>query len=75
MHRARSNFSIGLGPSYNVSSKHELRPQEWTGDVRMGWRPYPEKWPRIALGAQGSYGFTSEQVYGLIGARYTLKSF
>lgn len=69
------HFSIGLGPSYNVSSKVSVRPQEWTGDVAIGWVPYPQRWPRIVLGAEGSYGFDSNSVYGLLAARYTFRPF
>lgn len=69
------NFSIGLGMQYNASSKPSLRPQEWDADATIGWRPYPESMPAIALIAQGAYGLTSETVYLMLGVRYALKPF
>src|SRR4249920_1914303 len=33
------DFSIGLGMVYNFSSEPSIRPEEWTPDASMGWRP------------------------------------
>lgn len=72
---ADPNFSVGLGLSYNASSKPSVRPQETTGDVTVGWKPYPTDWPRLTVGAGASYGFTSQHPYLLFGVRWALDSF
>lgn len=72
---ADPNFSVGLGISYNASSKVSVRPQEITGDVAVGWRPYPERWPKVTLGGGAGYGFESENTYLTIAGRWSLDSF
>jgi hypothetical protein len=70
------NFSIGIGGQYNASSKPDLRQEGWDGDVTLGWRPYPEKWPQAALVAQGAYMFSEpNNVYLMLGVRYALRPF
>lgn len=66
------NFSIGTGIFYQASSKVSVRPQEWAGEVSLGWRPYPATMPRVVLVGQGSYGFDSDQASALVGVRYSL---
>jgi len=68
----RSDFSIGIGAQYNVSSEPEIRPEEWTGDVSVGWRPWPADMPALILVGQSSYGFTSEKVNAILGIRVEL---
>ena len=70
------NFSIAVGGQYNASSKPAIRQQGWDGDVTLGWRPYPERWPQGALIAQGAYMFAEPNpVYLTLGIRYALRPF
>lgn len=66
------NFSIGFGIQYQGSSDLVLRPQEWTPDVAVGWKPWPQKWPRVILGAGANYGLDSGQACAILAARYQL---
>jgi hypothetical protein len=69
------DFSIGVGVQYHASTEPVIRPEEWAGDVSVGWRPYPQNMPRVILVGQGWYGFESEQLGGLVGVRYHVGSF
>lgn len=69
------NFSIGFGIEYVTCTKPEVRPKEWAPDAVVGWKPAPERWPRVVLGAQGSYGLDSRQAYLYVAARYELAAF
>ena len=69
------NFSVGFGIEYVACSKPEVRPEEWAPNAVVGWRPAPQKWPRVVLGAQGSYGIDSRQAYLYVAARYELAAF
>lgn len=66
------NFSVGLGMQYNFSSENDIRPQEWTPDASLGFRPWPEEMPNVILIAQGSYGLDSNRAYVIAGVRYKL---
>lgn len=66
------NFSVGLGLEYQASSEPALRPQEWAGTVTVGWRPLPEKLPRVVLGVQGITGLDSRQIALVAAIRYQL---
>lgn len=63
------NFSIGLGAQYHFSSEPNVRPEEWSPDVSVGWVPWPLA-PKVILVGQAGYGMTSNQVYVLAGVRY-----
>lgn len=69
------NFSIGIGAQYHVSSEPQKRPQEFAGDVSLGWRPYPVNMPRVIVIAQSWWGFRSNQIGLIAGIRYSLGSF
>lgn len=69
------NFSIGLGAQYNGSSDPDLRPEGWDGDATIGWRPYPDRMPNVALVAQGAYLFTTQEAQMTLGIRYALRAF
>lgn len=66
------DFSVGLGMQYNFSSEPSIRPEEWTPDASIGWRPWPAEMPNVILVAQGSYGLDSNTAYVIVGARYAL---
>lgn len=66
------NFSIGVGAQYRLSSKTEVRPQEWQADVSMGWVPWPVEQKNLAVVLQGSYGFDSDKAACLAGLRYVI---
>lgn len=63
------NFSIGLGIQYHFSSEASIRPEEWAPDIKLGWRPWPVKAPKVVLNVQSGYGLDSKQVSVLAGAR------
>jgi hypothetical protein len=63
------DFSIGIGACYHVSSSPALRPEEWAGDVTIGYRPWPADMPAMILLARGVYGFETEQASALVGLR------
>lgn len=69
------DFSIGVGIQRQLSSRPEVRPEEWAPDVTVGWRPWPQTAPRVILIAQGSYGLDSQQGTVLAGVRYFLTDF
>jgi len=66
------DFSIGLGMVYNFSSEPSIRPEEWTPDASMGWRPWPQDLPRVLLVANAAYGLDSNSAYISAGVRYVL---
>lgn len=66
------NLSVGLGAQYNVSNKHDLRPQETSLDATVGFRPFSYEQPKVILGAQGRYGLQSHTASALIGIRYQI---
>jgi hypothetical protein len=66
------NLSMGVGVSYNASSKPSVRPQELCGDAVIGWRPYPQTAPKVTLGASASYGFESTHAFLTLAVRYQL---
>jgi len=69
------DFSIGIGSQYNASTDNDLRPQGWDGNATVGWRPYPQRLPRVVLVAQGAYLFDAETAFMTIGVRYALRAF
>lgn len=66
------NFSIGLGMVYNFSSEPAIRPEEWSPDASLGWRPWPVEMPNVLLVANGAYGLDSNNAYVTVGVRYAL---
>jgi hypothetical protein len=69
------DFSVGLGAEYQASSEPDLRPEEWTTTVSLGWRPWPDTQPKLILGAGGFYGLDSNQAGALFAVRYLIGSF
>lgn len=69
------DFSIGIGPEYQLSSEPKPRPEEWCAVVSLGWRPWPETQPNLVVGGQGIYGFESNQASAVLALRYFLKEF
>lgn len=67
-------FSLTLGTQYHISTDHDIRPQEWAGDVGFGYRPFTA-YPAVVLGGQASYGFDSKDVQGILAVRYKLGGF
>lgn len=63
------NFSIGVGAQYNVSSEPAVRPEEWTGDVSLGLRPWLADMAWLILIGQGSFGFDTGKMVAYVGAR------
>ena len=61
-------FSVGVGAQYHISNNHELRPQEWAGDVSIGLRPFADFTWLVAV-AEYSYGLDSKLSQGTIGIR------
>lgn len=66
------NFNVYLGAKYRWASKEELRPNEWAPDAGFGWKPLPERWPKLVLGADASYGVTSNRVLSTLAFRYEI---
>lgn len=64
------NFGIGVGLERRFSSEPVLRPEEWTGKVAAGWRPWPQTSPRVSLIASADYGLDSDQASVAAGIRY-----
>ena len=69
------DFSVGFGIQRHASDDPGIRPEEWAPDASVGWRPWPVLMPHLVVGAQGSYGLTSNQASVLVAARYHLLSF
>jgi hypothetical protein len=68
------DFNAYLGFGYQGSSDQTLRPQEWTPNAGLGWKPYPKKWPRIIVGGEGGWGLESHQAYAFAAVRYHLSN-
>lgn len=66
------NFSIGVGIQRHVSNDGTVRPEEWMTDVSLGWRPMPERFSRVIVGAQAGYGLDTETTYGILALRFFL---
>lgn len=67
------DFSVGLGIAYHMASRAELRPNEWAPDVSVGFRPWPEKYPRVILTAQAWYGLQTNRGAADVGVRYQFR--
>jgi hypothetical protein len=65
------NFSVGLGVQYHTASVAALQPNEWCPDVAVGLRPWPARWPAVALVGLGWYGLDSGRAGCSVGARYS----
>jgi len=77
----KANLSIAAGVSYHASSEAALRPDEWSPDVTVGWKPWssvpgpgmpPDRLNRVTLGVQGWYGLESQRAGGLLAVRYNI---
>jgi len=66
------NFAIGIGFQRHMSGEPNIRPEEWSPDVSIGWRPSPLNMPRVILAFQAGYGLDSEQTWLTAGIRYAL---
>ena len=66
------NFNVYLGIRYRGGSKADVRPNEWAPDAGFGWRPNPQKWPNIIVGADAGYGLESSRVLSYIALRYLI---
>jgi len=66
------NFSLGLGIQYHMASITGLRPNEWAPEVAVGYRPWPERWPRWSLTGLGWYGLDTNRATADLGVRYRL---
>ena len=66
------NISVGVGAQYNVSTNHDIRPEETSVDATIGMRPFPGEQPRVIIGVHGFYGLQSHQAGALLGLRYQL---
>ena len=66
------NFSIGVGFQYRASSEPNIRPEGFGPDVTIGWRPYPERWPAVTVGAQAGYVMDSNEASLILAGRYDL---
>lgn len=64
------NFNVYLGMRYRWGSKAAVRPNEWAPDAGFGWKPNPEAWPNIVVGADAGYGLQSERVLSYVAIRY-----
>lgn len=67
------NFSVGLGVQYHAASVAVLQPNEWCPDVSFGLRPWPVRWPAVALVGQGWYGLDSGRAGCSAGVRYAFR--
>jgi hypothetical protein len=66
------NFNVYLGIKYRGASKAEIGPSEWAPDAGFGWKPFPERWPRIIVGADAGYGLVSSNVISTLALRYSI---
>jgi hypothetical protein len=66
------NFSVGIGAEYQVSTKQDIRPEEWIYTASLGFKPWPQVYPRLIIGAQGAYGSESQQGSLILAARFLL---
>jgi hypothetical protein len=66
------NFSVGLGLQYHASSNPSIRPEGFSPDASIGYRPYPDNWPNVVLVATGSYLMDSNRAFVTAGVRYDL---
>ena len=66
------DFSVGLGFQYHGGSEPEVGPNEWAPDASFGWRPAPDKMPRLIVVGQGAYGLTSQKVRVIAGLRWAI---
>ena len=64
------DFSVEVGIGYRFASKEELRPNEWAPEVSVGYRPFPQDWPRLALIGQGWYGLDTRRAGAAVGVRW-----
>jgi hypothetical protein len=65
-----ADFSVGLGIQYHSASVASLRPNEWCPDVALGLRPWPARWPSVALVGLGWYGLESGRAGCSVGGRW-----
>lgn len=62
------DFSIGLGVSYHVASAQFIN--EWAPEAAVGYRPWPARFPKLALVGLSWYGLQSKVVTTTLGARW-----
>lgn len=68
----RSDFSVGFGAEYQLSSEPSIRPEEWVATTSVGWVPWPDDFPGLIIGGQGGYGLSSNTAYALIAVRHRI---
>ena len=66
------NWNLYLSFKYRGGSESTLQPSEWAAGSGIGWRPNPEKWPRIVVGADAAYGLQSNRVISYLAVRYEI---
>lgn len=69
---ANPNFDVFLGVDYRGGSTSAVQPSEWAPYAGLGWRPNPERWPALTLGAKSSLGLTSDRTLSIVAVRYML---
>lgn len=66
------NFDLFLGIEYRGGSIAAVQPSEWAPYAGVGWRPSPERWPALTVGAKSSLGLTSDRTMTTVAARWAL---
>lgn len=66
------NLNAFLGIKLRGGSTSRVGPTEWAGDVGVGWKPSPDTYPNLTLGADASYGIDSQRLLMILAARWTL---
>lgn len=67
-----SNFSVGIGAQYQISSQTSLKANQWEGEAVFGWRPAPQFWPHLYTVGQGGWGLKSKTMSAYLGLRYEI---
>lgn len=69
---ANPDFDLALGIEYRGGSISAVQPSEWAPYAAVGWRPDPDRWPALTLGAKSSLGLTSDRTVSYLAVRYML---
>ena len=69
---ANPDFDIFLGLEYRGGSIDAFQPSEWAPYAGVGWRPKPDAWPNVTVGAKSSLGLTTDRTNSTLFLRYML---
>jgi len=69
---ANPDFDLFLGIEYRGGSVAAVQPSEWASYAGVGWRPNPDRWPALSVGAKSSLGLTSDRTMSTVAVRYAL---